>query len=166
MKTKKTILHVDDDQAMLDLVSRSLQNRGYEVVSVVDPTKALEALVDCAARIVILDIDMPNVDGLTLLREIKQRDAGIHVVMLTGLVSMGTILKATSLGAQECVFKPIKDLKDIGEAVDRCFNNIESWWAALREWMERKNEAAAFTASDIIPLAKETIPAGQVLTRV
>ncbi len=141
MKTKRTVLHVDDDQDMLNLVSSTLKKRGYEVVSVIDPRNALDELAECAARIVILDIDMPGIDGLTLLREIKQRDAGIHVVMLTGLVSMGTILKATGLGAQECVFKPIKDLKDIGDAVDRCFNNIESWWAALREWMDRKNEA-------------------------
>ena len=159
MKTKKTILHVDDDQAMLDIVSKSLQKRGYQVVSIVDPRSALEALADCAARIVILDIDMPGIDGLTLLREIKQRDAGIHVVMLTGLVSMGTILKATSLGAQECVFKPIKDLKDIGDAVDRCFNNIESWWAALREWMERKNQATSLNTT-------ESASTEKVLTRL
>ncbi len=154
MKTKRTVLHVDDDQAMLDIVRTSLKKKGYEVVSIVDPRNALDALADCAARIVILDIDMPGIDGLTLLREIKQRDAGIHVIMLTGMVSMGTILKATGLGAQECVFKPIKDLKDIGEAVDRCFNNIESWWAALREWMERKNEATFRDASYGVPSTK------------
>ncbi len=142
MNTKKTVLHIDDDKSMLDLVSKSLGKRGYQVVSIADPSQAIEALEHCAARIVILDIDMPGIDGLTLLQQIKHRDAGIHVVMLTGLVSMGTILKATSLGAQECVFKPIKNLNDVGDAVDRCFENIESWWDALREWMERKNALA------------------------
>lgn len=140
MKTENIVLHVDDDQAMLDIVRMSLQKRGYKVISISDPTVALKTLAECAARVVILDIDMPIKDGLTLLKEIKQRDAGIQAVMLTGMVSMGTILHATGLGAQECVFKPVKELREVGDAVDRCFANIERWWSALREWMERRSE--------------------------
>ena len=49
---------------------------------------------------------------------------------------MGTVLHATRLGAEERVFKPIKDLKSVGDAVERCFLNIDSWWDALREWMD------------------------------
>ncbi len=139
MKTKKLVLHVDDDRAMLDLVRKSLQKRGYEVVSISDPRLTLDAILEHSPRVVALDIDMPGLDGLTLLRDIKQSDAGIHVVMLTGMVSMATVLQATGLGAQECVFKPLKNINDVGDAVDRCFANIESWWDSLREWMERKN---------------------------
>ncbi|MCY2985537.1 MAG: response regulator [Planctomycetota bacterium] len=149
MKTENIVLHVDDDQAILDIVRMTLQKRGYKVISISDPTTALKALAECAARVVILDIDMPGKDGLTLLKEIKQRDAGIQAIMLTGMVSMGTILHATGLGAQECVFKPVKQLREVGDAVDRCFANIERWWSALREWMERRNEMPA-------PLATET----------
>jgi DNA-binding NtrC family response regulator len=148
MKTENIVLHVDDDQAMLDIVKMTLQKRGYKVISISDPTIALKALAECAARVVILDIDMPGKDGLTLLKEIKQRDAGIQAVMLTGMVSMGTILHATGLGAQECVFKPVKQLREVGDAVDRCFANIERWWSALREWMERRNEIIAPLAAD------------------
>lgn len=140
MSTAKIVLHVDDDQAILDIVSASLRKRGYQVISISDPTKAIATLCESGARIAILDIDMPEIDGLTLLRDIKLRDGGIKVVMLTGMVSMGTVLQATRLGAEECVFKPMKNLRDIGDAVDRCYANIESWWEALREWMERRNE--------------------------
>ena len=149
MKAKKLILHVDDDQAMLDLVRKSLQKRGYDVLSIIDPRMALDALSEHSPRVVILDIDMPGFDGLTLLRDIKQRFNGIHVVLLTGMVSMVTVLEATGLGAQECVFKPLKNVNDVGDAVDRCFANIESWWDSLREWMERENASptpAPFTS--------------------
>ena len=139
MKTEPIVLHVDDDPAIRNIVRVTLQKRGYTVVSIGDPEIALNALAECAARVVILDIDMPGKDGLTLLREIKNRDAGIQVVMLTGMVSMGTILQATGLGAQHCVFKPVDDMNKVGDAVDSCFANIESWWDALREWIERKN---------------------------
>lgn len=140
MSTEKTVLHVDDDQAILDLVGMSLRKRGYKVISVSDPLKALPILCKSGVRVAILDIEMPGMDGLTLLREIKQRDAGIKTIMLTGMVSMGTVLHATRLGAEECIFKPIKDLNDVGDAVNRCFLNIESWWEALREWMELNNK--------------------------
>ena len=139
MSKEKTVLHVDDDQAILDLVSMSLKKRGYTVISVSDPLTAIPILYKSGARVAILDIEMPGLDGLTLLREIKQRDAGIKTIMLTGMVSMGTVLHATRLGAEECVFKPIKDLNSVGDAVDRCFSNIESWWEALREWMDLNN---------------------------
>ena len=139
MSKEKTVLHVDDDQAILDLVSMSLRKRGYTVISVSDPLTAIPILYKSGARVAILDIEMPGMDGLTLLREIKQRDAGIKTIMLTGMVSMGTVLHATRLGAEECVFKPIKDLNSVGDAVDRCFSNIESWWEALREWMDLNN---------------------------
>jgi DNA-binding NtrC family response regulator len=140
MRTNKTVLHVDDDQAILNLVRVSLQKRGYTVISVIDPLIALAILNKSGARVAILDIEMPGMDGLALLREIKQRDAGIKTIMLTGMVSMGTILQATRLGAEECVFKPIKDLNYLSDAVDRCFQNIDSWWDALREWIGRNNE--------------------------
>jgi len=151
MNTENIVLHVDDDQAMLDIVRTSLQKRGYKVISIVDPTTALRALAECAARVVILDIDMPGKDGLTLLKEIKQRDAGIQAIMLTGMVSMGTILHATGLGAQECVFKPVKELREVGDAVDRCFANIERWWTALREWMERRKEIPDLSTNPACP---------------
>ncbi len=158
MKTEKLILHVDDDQTTLDLVRKSLQKRGYEVLSFGDPQLALDALLEHSPRVVILDIDMAGLDRLTLLRDIKQHVAGIHVVMLTGMIPMATVLQATGLGAQECVFKPFKNINDVGDAVDRCFANIESWWDSLREWMERKNATP--------PPSSTTSPAKQLLHAV
>lgn len=139
MQSEKIVLHVDDDPSMLKLVSRILSAKGYKVFSVPDSAKAIPTLFETSARVVLLDIDMPGKDGLTILREIKQQDAGIQVIMVTGLVSIGTVLQATSLGAEGCVFKPILDHNKIVDAVDRAFIKIDGWWDALREWMERSN---------------------------
>lgn len=130
IKIKKLVLHVDDDDAILDIVGKSLQIRGSEVVSINDPSKARLAIAKWSPRVVILDINMPEIDGLTLLQEIKQRDASIQVVILTGMSSMATVQKATRFGAQECVFKPMKDLREVGNAVERCFSNFEGSWNA------------------------------------
>ena len=58
--------------------------------------------------------------------------------MCTGMVSMNTVLRATALGAETCIFKPIVNLNEITDAVDRAFEKIDRWWIALRDWIDRK----------------------------
>jgi len=143
MKYNKIVLHVDDDRAILKIVQRTLDNHGIQVVSIQDPLKAISAIAELGARVVLLDIDMPSKDGLTLLHEIKRFDAGIQVIMCTGMVSLGTVLQATSLGAEECIFKPIYDLEEITTAVDRAFEKIDRWWLALQNWIDRRESFKA-----------------------
>lgn len=137
----KLVLHVDDDPDMLALVSRHLENDGCKVISLSDPTRALAELNRCGARVVLLDIDMPQIDGLTLLREIKRRDAGILVTMCTGMVSISTVLMSTSLGAEGLIFKPMRDLQKVTDAVDFSFKKIARWWDTLAEWKELNQDA-------------------------
>jgi len=136
----KKVLHIDDDPAILKIVGQKLRKCGYDVISLEDPDQAFIHIFQNAIRVVILDIDMPKRDGLTLLRDIKYRDGGIQAIMLTGMVSMSTVLQATRLGAEDFVFKPISNLDDVTRAVDRSFEKINRWWAALHDWMERTNE--------------------------
>lgn len=142
MNSSAPVLHVDDDPNILALVSRKLESHGVKVVSTTDPTEAIKKILVTGARVVLLDIDMPEKDGLTLLREIKALDAGIQVIMCTGMVSMNTVLRATALGAETCIFKPIVNLNEITEAVDRAFEKIDRWWIALRDWIDRKKATA------------------------
>src|SRR5688572_11630753 len=90
----RTILHVDDDPQFTRIVAHLLQHRGYDVVSLSDPQEALGELVRHGYRIVILDIDMPGVDGIELMRQIKEFDGGIQVIMLTGLVTLSNAMAA------------------------------------------------------------------------
>ena len=135
----KTVVHIDDDQAILKIVRRKLETHGLPVVSVPSSLNALSEIMHQGARVVLLDIDMPGKDGLTLLHEIKRYDAGIQVIMCTGMVSIGTVLQASSLGAEACIFKPIYDLNEITTAVDRAFERIDRWWIALQDWMDRRD---------------------------
>jgi DNA-binding NtrC family response regulator len=132
---------VDDDPDILALVSRHLDKDGIKVISLTDPTKTLAELNRCGARVVLLDIDMPQIDGLTLLREIKRRDAGILVTMCTGMVSISTVLMSTSLGAEGLIFKPIRDLQKVTDAVELSFKKISRWWDTLAEWKELNQDA-------------------------
>lgn len=149
--TPKLVLHVDDDPSVSQLISFHLKKHGYEVVSVQDPNQVMETLVRTGARVVLLDIDMPHKDGLTLLREIKLRDAGIQVTMCTGMVSIQTVLRSTSLGAEGLIFKPLRDLNKISEAIDISFNKIDKWWTALAEWKERNRTETETLATQASP---------------
>jgi DNA-binding NtrC family response regulator len=144
---ERAVVHVDDDPTVLRLVNRLLTARGYHVHSIEDPELALEYLRQNLARLVIVDLDMPKKDGLSLMRDIKAFDGSIQVIVMTGLASVNTIVQATSLGAEECIFKPIGDLQDLSEAVDRTYEKMLRWWRLLRDWNERQE--AMKSAQDV-----------------
>ena len=139
MKRNRTILHIDDDQSLLKIVSKNLSLAGYDVHSLDDAQKTSRNLITTGARLVLLDIDMPDIDGLTVLQDIKSHDGGIQVIMLTGVVSMNTVLHSMRWGAEACAFKPIVDIQPLITAIDAAFEKIDRWWDALDELNQRKS---------------------------
>ncbi len=140
MDRSRTILHVDDDPSVHRIVTKALQNENYDVISLEDPTQVSRELLSSGARVVLLDIDMPQIDGLTLLRQIKEQDGGVQVIMLTGFVSMNTVLRSMRWGAEACVFKPLTDFNSLLTAVRASFNKIDFWWDTLHELNQRKSQ--------------------------
>ena len=140
MSTERAVLHIDDDPQVTRLVSERLSAHGYEVTSLNDPNKALRELMQNQWRVVLLDIDMPGVNGLDLLREIKAYDGGIQVIMLTGMVTLSTLLQSFRWGAEACLFKPLGDLTPLLEAMEDTFRKINRWWVALEELSQRRRE--------------------------
>lgn len=141
MKPERQILHVDDDPQMTLLVAERLSPHGYEVVSLNDPTQAINELVQNQWRVVLLDVDMPRINGLDLLREIKAYDGGVQVIMLTGIVTVTTVLQSFRWGAEACFFKPLNDIEPLVEAIDNSFKKIDHWWGALEDLSHRKHHA-------------------------
>ena len=134
MKSKalRVVLHVDDDPQMLRLVATHLAGRGIEVISLEDPSELFDRLIKSNSRVVLLDIDMPAHNGLDLLKRIKQDDAGIQVIMLTGHVTVMTVLETMQMGAEACIFKPLESFEPLDEAVDAAFEKISRWWLSLK----------------------------------
>jgi len=139
MERNQSILHIDDDPNLLKIVSKKLSLRGYEVHSLDEAKRTSRELVTTGARLVLLDIDMPDIDGLTVLQDIKNHDGGIQVIMLTGLISMNTVLQSMRWGAEACVFKPITEIEPLTTAIDAAFTKIDRWWTALDELNQRKS---------------------------
>ncbi len=141
MTRNQSILHIDDDLNLLTIVSKKLSLCGYEVHSLRDPSQASRELLTTGARVVLLDIDMPDIDGLSVLKEIKKHDGGIQVIMLTGVVSMNTVLQSMRWGAEACVFKPLAEIEPLSTTIDAAFAKIDRWWMTLDELSLRRSGA-------------------------
>jgi DNA-binding response OmpR family regulator len=100
------VLVVDDDGVLLEQLQNILESQRYSVETAMDGEAALDKLFEVPFDAVILDIMMPNVDGLTVLEQ--ARSAGIHtpVLMLTAKGDVGSRIKGLDLGADDYLAKP------------------------------------------------------------
>ncbi len=140
--SKYKVLHVDDDPSVTLLIGARLKQHGINVTAINDPALAADLLFREHFQVMLLDVDMPGINGLELLDEIKRLDGGINVIMLTGVVSMTTVLKAMRRGASACFFKPMDDVGPLVEAIHAEFDKVDRWWNALKQLGEVKRQEA------------------------
>lgn len=104
------ILVVDDEKEIADLVRFYLENENYEVVTLYNGTDALHAIQNDTFDLAILDIMMPDVNGLTLCRKIREREA-YPIIMLTAKGEEVDKINGLTLGADDYVTKPFLPLE-------------------------------------------------------
>lgn len=120
VKTDITILLVEDDMEVRRYLEMALKCHGYSVEAAQDGEEALTCLQESASRFsaVLLDIMMPRKDGLNTLREIRQIDQNLPVIMISGVASPLNIVEAMKLGATDFLGKPVNN-EDLRKAVKR-----------------------------------------------
>lgn len=99
-------LIVDDEPDVVDSVSELFTLRNYNVVTATSGTKALEIVKKENPNIIILDIRMPDISGMDVLKEVKKNYPKIRVIMLTGVEDESTKNMAMGLGASGYLTKP------------------------------------------------------------
>jgi two-component system response regulator HydG len=112
------ILVVDDEGANRYSVSKTLQRVGYVVSEAASGEEALETLKAQMFDVVLTDIRMPGLDGVELLRRIKDEAPDAIVILMTGYASLGTAVEALRLGAHDYLIKPSSS-HDIRQSVAR-----------------------------------------------
>jgi DNA-binding NtrC family response regulator len=117
---KGRILLVDDEEIVLRSCQRILGG-AYDVDTARDGLEALGKVNERPYDVLILDIKMPKMDGIEVLRRVKEARPDIEVIMVTGLHEIGTAVKAMKLGAQDYLPKPFEP-DELELAVARAFD--------------------------------------------
>jgi putative nucleotidyltransferase with HDIG domain len=99
-------LVVDDHVTVAHVVGSLLSLRGFKVQTASDPTEVLDIVISQSFDLVVLDVNMPGLNGLDLLHQLRQRDPSCTYVMITADGNLDTVIKALRLGAQGFVIKP------------------------------------------------------------
>ena len=102
------ILVVDDEEIVIKSCLRILGGGDYQVEAVRDGREALRKIEENSHDVMILDIMMPNMDGLEVLRRVKEAHPDVDVIMITGLSQISTAVQAMKLGAFDYISKPFE----------------------------------------------------------
>ena len=119
MVEKARIMVVDDEEGMCEFLHYLLEGEGYEVEHLNRAEEALTRLEEKSFHLVLADIKMPGIDGLEMLRRIKESDQDIAVIMMTGYGSLETAIKAIKYDCYDYILKPFDDPDVVLAAVER-----------------------------------------------
>ncbi len=116
------VLLVDDEEDFIETLAKRLKVRGLKVSSATRGKDALELTTKKNFDIVVLDLSMPEMDGLETLKKIKEKDPDVEIIMLSGHGTVRSSTKAIKMGAEDFLEKPV-DIREligkISEAKDR-----------------------------------------------
>lgn len=116
------VLVLDDDELLCRFLEKILQRRGYEVVSETSAVDALELLRTEAFDLVISDLNMDELDGLTFAKRVRGLDRDLPVILITGSAVLETGINAVLAGAWAFIAKPV-DPKELAISLERAYRH-------------------------------------------
>src|SRR5687767_9651680 len=123
---RPSLMVVDDEAGILDVVSRFARRAGFDVVTCSGGREAIGKLQAHTADLVMVDLRMPDVGGLDVLRAIRETDPHCQAVLMTGYATVETAVEAIKLGAMDYLSKPID------------FARLDQLLAGVRDEIERR----------------------------
>ncbi|MFZ0637557.1 MAG: sigma-54 dependent transcriptional regulator [Candidatus Acidiferrales bacterium] len=149
MSTKESILIVDDEPSIRKYLQTLLEVDGFEVSAVTNGKEAIE-FVSTGEKpdFIVLDVLMPEMDGLETLRALMQVDRTLNIIMLSCSNEVGTVVEAIRLGAHDYLTKPFEK-PELDAALLKCRQKMQlsAENKALREYCDQLTEDLSFLAS-------------------
>lgn len=142
----KTILIVDDEKNIRMTLEKSLSSTGYEVETAINGENGLQKLEENEYPVILLDMKLPGINGIEVLRKINENNINTRVIMVTGYGNVETAVEAMKMGAVDYLRKPFKP-EEIKDLVKEVFKRYEL--------ENRQNEAETF--SEYLNMAKAEI---------
>lgn len=114
------LLLVDDDDVFRKRLALAMRSRGYEVETACNGAEAFELAADFEPRFAVIDLRMPDENGLQVVEKLRGILPDLRIVMLTGYGSIATAVEAVRLGAADYLTKPAD-----GDQIDRALQNVK-----------------------------------------
>ncbi|MBP7687619.1 MAG: hybrid sensor histidine kinase/response regulator [Thermoflexales bacterium] len=121
--TEPRILVVDDSEIIREMLASFLGTLGYRVDVAPDGQSALDKFLVFRYQLIISDLQMPFVEGLSLLKQVKAIAAQTQVIILTGHATLDSAVEALRLGAYDYQFKPLDNMESFARLVDRALKH-------------------------------------------
>jgi two-component system response regulator AtoC len=119
------ILVIDDDRSICESLDLYLSEEGYECHTAVTGTDGLNKFVQVQPDLVILDIRLPDIDGFTVLEELREDDEDVKVIMITAFHDMDTTIRAMKAGAYDYIHKPI-NIDELEVSLQKALKTLET----------------------------------------
>jgi DNA-binding NtrC family response regulator len=129
---KIRVLLVDDEEEFVETLAQRLEVRDFDVTTALNGADALERLEREDVDLVVLDLQMPGVDGISVLRSIKDLKPLVEVIMLTGHATVETAIEGMKLGAFDFLIKPT-ETEELVEKINRAFGRKSEQDERIRE---------------------------------
>ena len=126
------ILLVDDDPNILAVIASALEHRGYRVTTASGGEAAIDALCMKDFDLVVTDLNMPETDGIAVVKKAKGLNRDRGVVILTGSGDATLVAEALRVGADDYMLKPCK-LTELWRRVGNCLERSEARWMGARK---------------------------------
>lgn len=110
------VLLIDDEQDFMDVLADRMRDRGMQVSTTTSPIEALEKVEDENYDAIILDLMMPEMNGLETLSRLKEKNPDLQIILLTGQATIEKGIEAMKLGALDFLEKPI-DIQALNEKI-------------------------------------------------
>ena len=146
-----SILVIDDDASIAETLDLYLTEEGYKVRTALTGTEGLNKYVQEQPDVVILDIRLPDIDGFTVLEDLKEENENVKVIMITAFHDMETTINAMKGGAFDYIHKPV-NVDELDLAIKKALKSLE---------MEKKIDgllmepSRSFRVGDIIGTGNE-----------
>ncbi len=114
----KSILIIEDDALVRKTLTSQLAKRGYEITVAEDGESGVRRFQECGPDLVLLDVRLPDTDGLDVLRRIKEKNRRAIILVMTAFDDMKTTIEAVKLGAYEYLVKPL-DAAELDLTIDK-----------------------------------------------
>jgi len=123
--TGSSILVIDDDDIVRDSIAAYLQGSGFKTLEAANGQQGLQIFRDSAPDLILCDLRMPVMDGLTMLTQVRQEASDIPFIVVSGAGVMTDVVEALHLGASDFMVKPIVDLEVLEYAINRALEKAQ-----------------------------------------